>query len=141
MPDARKVAPANPNQQMQVTVMVRPKQKLPDPTQQQEQRQMSREEYLASYGADPNDLAKLEEFASKNQLRVVEKDQAQRTVKLSGSAANFSKAFQVELHQYEHPGGTYRGREGAISIPESLMGIVEGVFGLDDRPAAQPHSR
>ena len=27
-------------------------------------------------------------------------------------------AFQVEFAQYEHPGGSYRGRTGAISVPK-----------------------
>jgi len=48
-------------------------------------------------------------------------------------------AFDVRLQQYEHDGGTYRGRNGPISVPAELAGIVEGVFGLDDRPQATPH--
>jgi kumamolisin len=138
MPGAHKVGPADANQQFQVTLIVRPKQKLPDLSQQSEPRQMSREEYLAAYGADRNDLSRVKDFAAKNHLRIVEIDPAQRSVKLNGLAVDFSKAFHVELNQYQYPGGSYRGREGVISLPQSLAGIVEGVFGLDNRPAAQP---
>ncbi|MGD0801386.1 MAG: S53 family peptidase, partial [Terracidiphilus sp.] len=42
---------------------------------------------------------------------------------------------------YDHPDGNYRGRMGAIQIPEELAVIVKGVFGLDDRPAAKPQFR
>jgi kumamolisin len=46
------------------------------------------------------------------------------------------------LAAFEHPGGgTYRGRRGPIYIPTELANIVQGVFGLDDRPAAKPHIR
>jgi kumamolisin len=50
-----------------------------------------------------------------------------------------SAAFATELQRYEHPGGTYRGRTGPLHIPNELDQIVVGVFGLDDRPQAQPH--
>jgi len=50
-------------------------------------------------------------------------------------------AFGVELKQYEHATGRYRGRTGTIHLPEDLHGVVEGVFGLDNRPQAKPHFR
>jgi len=37
--------------------------------------------------------------------------------------------------------GEYRGRTGAVRMPAELKGIVEGVFGLDNRPQAKPHFR
>jgi kumamolisin len=39
----------------------------------------------------------------------------------------------------EHEGGSYRGRTGALTVPAELADIVEGVFGIDDRPVAKPH--
>jgi kumamolisin len=61
---------------------------------------------------------------------------------LSGTAAKFGAAFGVQLADYAHPdGGSYRGRQGPIYIPSDLADIVQGVFGLDDRPAARPHFR
>ena len=53
--------------------------------------------------------------------------------------ANFSKAFDVELKRYEHPGGSYRGRTGPVHVPAEIADIVQGVFGLDDRPQAKAH--
>jgi hypothetical protein len=49
-----------------------------------------------------------------------------------------SKAFAVDLGVYESPDETYRGREGAVQVPESIAPIVEGVFGLDNRQMARP---
>jgi kumamolisin len=51
------------------------------------------------------------------------------------------KAFGVELIDYEHPEGSYRGRVGSIQIPTEHASIIQGVFGLDDRPVAKPHFR
>jgi len=45
----------------------------------------------------------------------------------------------VTLAQYEYPGGSYRGRTGAVHVPKELTGIVEAVLGLDDRPIAKAH--
>src|SRR5262249_25483670 len=38
-------------------------------------------------------------------------------------------------------GGLYRGRHGPVHVPLILDGVVEGVFGLDNRPKAKPHFR
>src|SRR3981081_3889375 len=62
-------------------------------------------------------------------------------VGLSGTAAQFSAAFNVQLFQMAHARGTFRGRTGAILLPVDLADIVEGVLGLDGRPQASPHFR
>jgi kumamolisin len=60
---------------------------------------------------------------------------------LAGTVAQFNDAFGVELQQYSHPGGTYRGRTGPVHVPVELNGIIEAVLGLDNRPQARPHFR
>jgi len=72
---------------------------------------------------------------------VVQEDAARRTVVLSGTVAQVNEAFGVDLQQFEHAGGSYRGRTGPISVPEELHGVVEAVLGLDNRPQARPHFR
>ena len=52
-----------------------------------------------------------------------------------------SEAFGVELARYDHPDGAYRGREGAVTVPADLDGVITSVHGLDNRPAARPHVR
>ena len=70
---------------------------------------------------------------------MVQIDAPRRSVVLSATAAAFQTALGVELSQYEHPGGAYRGRVGGVHLPAELLGIVQGVFGLDDRPQCKPH--
>ena len=75
-------------------------------------------------------------------LAVAHSSSARRSVWLSGTVAQMSNAFGVQLAEYGHPdGGSYRGRTGPIMIPEDLDGIVVGVFGLENRPQAKPHFR
>jgi len=100
---------------------------------------LTREHYATNYGADPADLEKVEAFAKAHNLVVVESSPARRSVFISGTAANFAKAFGSTIEQYEHDGGTYRGRSGPLTVPDDLAPIVEGVFGIDNRPVAKPH--
>jgi kumamolisin len=102
---------------------------------------LSREQFAANYGANPEDFAKIEAFAHEHNLTVIEASQARRTVVLSGTIAALSGAFGVYLANYEHPEGAFRGRTGPIYIPEDLEGIVQGVFGFDNRRQARPHFR
>jgi kumamolisin len=99
------------------------------------QKPMTRAEYAKNHGADPADIRRVRAFAEHFHLRIADVLPAERTVILVASAVAFAAAFKVELRTYRLPdGSSYRGREGRISIPVELSGIVVGVFGLDDRP-------
>ncbi len=102
---------------------------------------LSREAFAAAHGASEADLAAVRDFAAAHGLAVAEASAARRSVVLAGTVRAMSAAFAVELHEYTHPGGTYRGRTGSVSVPAALAGIVEGVFGLDNRPAAKAQFR
>lgn len=102
---------------------------------------LSREAFEAAHGADPGDLRRTEDFAHEHHLTVVESSAARRTVIVSGSLADLQAAFGVTLHSYTLNAQTFRGRSGDISMPQELAGVIEGVFGLDDRPQASPHFR
>ncbi len=100
---------------------------------------LTREEYANQHAADPADLAKVEAFAKANGLVVLDSSPARRSVFLSGTAAAMQTAFGTTIEQHEHDDGSYRGRSGTLSVPTELAAIVEGVFGIDDRPVAKPH--
>jgi kumamolisin len=100
---------------------------------------LTQAQYTTEHGADPDDLAKVAAFARAHKLVVVETSAARRSVFLSGTAADFSTAFGTKIEHYEYDGGTYRGRTGSLTVPAELASIVEGVFGIDDRPVANPH--
>jgi len=149
LPGSRKIGPCDPQEQIQITVFLRrggsPKQ-FPDVTKigklpPAQRNHLSRAQFATRHGARPADIKKVRAFAAQNKLKVVEVSRPRRSVLLSGSISNLSRAFGVELNDYQHASGTSRMRSGSIQIPSTLSGIIEGVFGLDNRPQAKPHFR
>ena len=104
---------------------------------------ISRTEFADTYGADSADLNQVKKFAQEFGLTVHETgtELARRTVLVSGTVSNLQKAFKVDLKEYSHAQGNFRGRDGTISVPTEYAGIIVGVFGLDNRPQAEPHFR
>jgi kumamolisin len=100
-------------------------------------------QFTERYGADPADVALVEQFAKKHQLTVVDSSVAKRRVILSGTATTVSAAFGASLVCYRHEitGREFRGRTGPLKIPVELEPFVIAVLGLDNRPAAQAHFR
>ena len=145
MPGATRTGPCDPRERMQVTVVLRqrPSSKRFQTVAQLAARgeRLTRAEYETRYGADPKDIEKVKAFAADNKLKVSKVSAGARTVSLSGTAGNFSLAFQVSLDRYEHPEGTFRGRTGPVRVPAALRNIIKAVHGLDNRPQAQAHCR
>jgi kumamolisin len=143
---AKRLGPAPADEQIAVTVRVRRKAPLLASAIDGHELPAHRT-YLthaqldSAHGADSGDITKIEAFARRSGLTVVEASTSRRSVILSGKVAAFSKAFQVVLDEWEHPAGRYRSRTGAVHIPSELDGIISGVFGLDNRPFAKPHFR
>ena len=147
LPQASVTAPTASGERLEVTVRVRPRRPLPPPEEMaamaaqlpSERRYMTAEEYEQQYGADASDMERIAAFARSHGLHIVEQSAARRSVMLSGTVQAAEAAFGVTLNDYEYPNGTYRGRTGPVSIPAELEGVVEGVFGLDNRIFAKSH--
>ena len=135
------------NERLELTVRLRPRnpltqlagERVVDDALPQQRRYLSRKELAGLHAADPQDVKKINAFARQHGLSVSKSKSDPRSLTLSGTAAAFSAAFGVQLQRFEHPDGTFRGRSGALTVPSELDGIIEGVFGLDDRPQARPH--
>jgi len=137
-PAAVAIDTLNPSDTASITIRVR-RQKSIDKALEKGQR-ISREEYAAQYGASDEDIAKVEAFATDHHLSIVESDKGRRSVVVKGRISDLEKAFQVHLtHFKDDKGVVFRGRSGDVCVPAEMDGIIEGVFGLDDRPHAQPH--
>lgn len=138
---ARAIGPTSPHQLIEISVILKHRQPL-SLTQHRGQT-LSHSDFAKTYGADPASVDKIRQFAAENNLQVLTRgDEVQRrTVTLAGTAADLEKAFSVELVGFEHPDGTYRSHTGPIQIPEAYASIIQGVFGLDNRPVAHPHLR
>lgn len=148
LPNSRALGPADPEERLEVTVFVRAadRQGLQDRLQalakgEGAPARLSRAEFARRHGAGRADLDAVRDFAESHGLAVVQEHSGRRTLVLAGTVAQFNDAFAVDLQRYSHPEGTYRGRTGPVHLPAELVGIVEAVLGLDNRPQARPHFR
>jgi kumamolisin len=130
------VGDADSAEQITVTVVVRSKDPLPP-----EPGDLSRQAFAQRYGAAQSDLDKIAAFARAHDLIVVDSSAARRSVVLRGSVAAMSGAFGVTLKRCRCADGTFRARQGGVSVPADLAGIVTAVLGLDNRPQAETRVR
>jgi len=145
LPGAHITGATDPHQLIEVSVILNHRTPLTQSLNLAENRieRMTHAKYADTHGANPSDIERIKQFAQENNLQVLERgdEVARRTVTLAGTADAMERAFSVELREYEHPEGSYRGRVGTIQVPEDLAGSIQGVFGLDDRTVAHPHYR
>jgi hypothetical protein len=156
---AKLLGPADPQETFSVTIVLRRRPDGPAipsfdyfaKTPLSQRRRMAQEEFAAKYGAAAEDINEIVEFAVSHGLTVVETHAGRRTVVVSGTVAQMSKAFGVTLGRYERVTSkrrgkrvlpyreVYRGREGAIHVPKNLAEVIVGVFGLDTRRISHSH--
>jgi kumamolisin len=134
--------PAPPKAKITVSVVVRRKAPLKTANRTGKER-LTHAQYRQSHAADPEAVKLVRAFAKEYGLTIAPDTPGpeRRTIKLSGTIANMQKAFGVALVHKAHEGATYRVREGSITLPSELIGPVQAVLGLDNRPQAQPHFR
>jgi kumamolisin len=144
---SRVVGPANPAERLEVSVLLRRRgqqamqARVAGLATGKRVAHLSKEDFAREHGADPADIARIRAFATASGLSVVQEHAARRTVILSGTVAQFTAAFGIQLHHMSHAGGTYRGRTGGIYLPAEWDGVVDAILGLDNRPQARPHFR
>lgn len=136
---ARRVRAADPDARVEVSVVLRRRGDADPITASAAS--VDRAELESQVGADPADVEAIEEFAHEHGLTITSVDVAARSVSLAGTVAQMNDAFRVDLGEYEHSDGTYRGREGEVRVPAALATSVRAVLGLDDRPQAWAHFR
>jgi kumamolisin len=134
--------PAPPAAKFTVSVIIRRKQPLKAANRLGKER-LTRAQYKKNHGSDPAAAKLVRAFAREFGLTVAPDtpNSECRTIKLSGTVAAMQKAFGVTLLHKAIEGVTYRVREGSITLPSQLIGPVEAVLGLDNRPQARPHFR
>ncbi|MGH2875727.1 MAG: S53 family peptidase, partial [Solirubrobacteraceae bacterium] len=145
----RRVGDADPGAEVEVTVYLRalaPTDWVDSEAQRppSQRRRVARESWAAEHGAAPADVDALRQHVESCGLTVESVDLARRAVTVRGTLAAVAGAFGAQLEGEFELGPRarrYRARSGALTVPRSLDGIVVGVFGIDDRPQAQPRLR
>ncbi len=152
VPQAKLIKKSDPKLQIRVSIYARQNPAAPgknissldalSTSLPRDRKYLSDEEFNSTFGADPADLAKIAAWARTSKLKVLDSNVAMRRVLVQGSIRDISKAFGVELNDYQHPqSGRFRGRVGQIHVPADLSGVVQGVFGLDTRNVGHPRIR
>ena len=134
--------PAPSSKKITVSILVKRKQPLKAANHLGKER-LTRAQFRQRHGADPTALTLVRAFAKEYGLAIAPDAPAPEhcLIKLTGTIAAMQKAFGVALTHKIINGNTYRVREGSITLPSELIGYVEAVLGLDNRPQAQPHFR
>lgn len=147
-PGAHRVGPADPKEKMSVSIRLRHKQGAPPlngnattAALPKERTHLSREQYAALHGAAQSDIDAVTAFATSEGLKVEETSIPRRTVRISGTVDQISKAFKVDLQQYQTSNQTYRSHEDDVQVPASLADVVESVHGFDNSQVSQPMFR
>lgn len=142
VPKGGMVGGLDKNQPVSVTVVIRPKEALPQLAEMRQRRNfdaLTKRQYASRHGASQKDIDEVLRFAHHAGLSATAINPAQRSVELRGTIIQLESAFGCELNNYASTNGDrFRARSGPVQIPKELEGIVTGVFGLDNRPVATP---
>ncbi len=152
VPQAKLLKKSDPGSRIKVSIYVRQNPTAPGKSLSPldelnsklpaERHYLSGDEFDSTFGADPADLDKIAAWAKASKLKVLDRSVPKRRVLVEGTIGDISKAFGVQLNEYDHPeSGRFRGRVGQIHVPADLFGIVQGVFGLDTRLVGRPRLR
>jgi subtilase family serine protease len=90
---------------------------------------LTMEQVRAQHAPRATDVAKVEAYL-KSQGFKVSAPQDNLYVKASATAARVESTFQVELHQYDLYGRTFRASERGATVPPDLVPLVAAVGGL-----------
>ncbi|ARC57662.1 Pseudomonalisin [Frondihabitans sp. 762G35] len=112
---------------------------------------VDRDAYLRDHGADPADVDLVRSTLEALGVAVRSVDAASRRVRIAGPLAVVQRVFGTSLEMMSSdapvpPGAAearsdHRHREGGLSIPRALDGVVTAVLGLDTRPQARAQYR
>ncbi len=141
--NASVVGAVDPSERIELTLVLRRRAELDADTVATGR--LTPAELAERFGADPADVEAVR--AALPELEIVEVDAASRRVRVAGTADQLAEAFGSQLTRVQSADPTtgaaveHRQREGSLSVPASLAGIVVAVLGLDDRPQARAHFR
>jgi kumamolisin len=139
-PGARRVVEVPPDETIEVSVYLKPRPDAEEPPIDAlpvEERRAALQVRRALL--HEGDIRLLREFAGETGLTVSAVDPGQRLVKLSGPASKMEAAFETALGIYDDGRHQFRGRVGALTLPQDVHAVVEAVLGLDNRQAVKSY--
>jgi kumamolisin len=145
VPDAVPTGTVDPAERIELTLVLRRRADLPaefvtGPAT------LTTAELAAGYGAADSDVDLVRSVLAEHGVAVVSVHPGARSLVVAGSAEALCAVFGATLRRVRSavPDGTprdHRHREGRLSVPAELDGVVTAVLGLDDRPQARSYLR
>src|SRR4051794_18117265 len=81
---------------------------------------LAEDQFFAEYGADPDDVEFVRQFAAAHALEVTASSELMRTVDLSGSPDSFAQALGVEFSRARIGGQSYVYPKTPLVVPQAL---------------------
>ena len=103
--------------------------------------------YTARFGATAAEAAATESWLRSRGFTSVSADAQRNYVRATATVANIDSAFKTQLRYYQSSKDATAGRNrlfanaGALTVPASLAGVVEGVTGVDNALPSLPMVR
>jgi len=111
---------ADPDEQVQVTVLVR---------------------RAATAPADDSDVEAVRTALASRGLQVLRVHAPSGRVQVAGRLGTLAAVFGAQVDRVRSNDVEHRHRTGPLTVPDELDGVVTAVLGLDTRPQARPHFR
>ncbi len=146
-PRGTKIGPTDPSKEIDVTVMVKSKATEQDIDKALEElssgkrKPLNNRDFESEFGADKDAMKRVLKFAKDNHLRVTKTDDASGQIKLHGKVGDFSKAFGIQLDDYQDGKEICRQRSGNVLVPRTMSDDIQGVFGLENPKLLKTHFR
>src|SRR5581483_6454524 len=134
LPNGKDIGPIDLNQQIEVTVYLRPSAGLANTeaigkTPISSRTYLSREEFAGTHGAQAEDIQSIRAFAEEYGLRVVSEDAARRMVKLGGTVEAFNQAFGKACGGINMPQALTAAARGRSRFPQRLQTLLKACLG------------
>ena len=127
-PDATVIGKVDPKEKVTVTIGLKGP-KLPSADEYVGQT-LTPEEFSQKFAASKADADTVTKALKKFGLKVEEVSLANRSMRVSGTAAAMESAFHPNMVLVRTSRqGEYRGRQGSLMIPTEAKGLITGVFG------------
>lgn len=146
LPSSEVLGPADPDEQIHVSLYLRRRQNLPADAVAG-RRRLTRDELRTQYGAHPDDIEHVRETLVRYGIELVDAEPGARRMVVAGAVSAFCEAFGTAVSQVRTPhpqspdGVIHRYRTGSLLLPNALSGVVTAVLGIDNRPQARANFR
>jgi kumamolisin len=94
----------------------------------------------AQFGQDAISVAQVVNFLKAQGLNVTKVYSNNLFISVEGTNAQMAAVFGSPIHTFQSAGETYEAPADTTAVPTQLVGLVQGVHGLDTRPLAKSNA-